>query len=145
MNVVLDTNVIVSGLLSPFSPCGEIIRMVASDALTLSLDARLLGEYSEVLRRPRFRFDETLVSALLDHIVHAGILVAASPLPEPLPDPDDAAFLAVALAGGAECLITGNLKHFPVRLRQGVTVLSPKDFLDHYQRHRSPPPKPPRS
>lgn len=137
MNVVLDTNVIVSGLLSPFSPCGEIVRMVASDDLTLCLDARLIGEYSEVLRRPRFQFEDALVSALLDHISHAGMLVAASPLPDPLPDPDDAAFLAVAMAGEADCLITGNLKHFPVRLRQGVAVLSPKDFLDHYRQQRS--------
>jgi putative PIN family toxin of toxin-antitoxin system len=139
MKVVLDTNVLVSGLLSPFSPCGEIVRMVTSETLLLCLDARLLGEYSEVLRRPRFRFDSDLVSALLDHLSHAGVLVAASPLVESLPDPDDEAFLSVALAGGAECLITGNLKHFPLRFRQGVRVLSPRDFLDHYRRRGSKP------
>ncbi len=136
MNVVLDTNVLVSGLLSPFSPCGELVRMVASEALTLCLDARLLGEYAEVLRRPRFQFDGELVATLLDHIAHAGVPVAAVPLAVSLPDPDNAPFLAVALAGGAECLITGNLKHFPARCRQGVAVLSPSDFLAHYREHR---------
>lgn len=136
MNVVLDTNVIVSGLLTPFSPCGEIVRMVSSEAITLCLDARLLGEYSDVLRRPRFQFDGELVATLLDHISHVGILIAASPLPESLPDPDDAPFLEIAISGAAECLITGNLKHFPTRLRQGVTILSPTDFLDHYRQQR---------
>ena len=134
MTYVLDTNVLVSGLLTPFSPCGEIVRMVASEALTLCLDARLLGEYAEVLQRPRFQFDGELVATLLDHISHAGVPVAAAPLAVSLPDPDDAAFLAVAIAGGAECLITGNLRHFPARCRQGVTVLSPSDFLDHYRK-----------
>jgi putative PIN family toxin of toxin-antitoxin system len=140
MNVVLDTNAIVSGLLTPFSPCGEIVRMVSSGELTLCLDARLLGEYSEVLRRPCFEFDGELVSALLDHVFHAGILVSASPLVALLPDPDDAAFLEVAITGNADCLITGNLKHFPSSLRQGVKVLSPRDFLHHYRKHRTKPP-----
>lgn len=138
MNIVLDTNVIVFGLLTPFSPCGEIVRMTASGELTLCLDARLLGEYSEVLKRPRFQFDSELISALLDHVSHAGIVVSASPLIVSLPDPDDAAFLEVAIEGKAKCLITGNLKHFPSSLRQGVTVLSPKDFLDYYRKHRTP-------
>ena len=137
MNVVLDTNVIVSGLLTPFSPSGEIVRMVSSGELTLCLDARLLGEYSEVLRRPRFQFDVELVSALLDHVSHAGVIVSASPLVASLPDPDDAAFLEVAIGGDVECLITGNFKQFPTSLRQGVLVLSPKDFLNHYRTLRA--------
>jgi predicted nucleic acid-binding protein len=35
MKIVLDTNVLVAGLLSPFGPCGDIIRMVSSGYLTL--------------------------------------------------------------------------------------------------------------
>lgn len=132
MNIVLDTNVIVSGLLSPFSPCGEIVRMVSAGELKLCLDARLLSEYAEVLRRPRFDFNAELISALLDHVTHSGILVAGSPLALSLPDPDDASFLEVALAGRAEHLVTGNLRHFPPHLRGGISVLSPRDFIDHY-------------
>lgn len=137
MNIVLDTNVIVSGLLSPFSPCGEIVRMVSAGELRLCLDARLLSEYTEVLRRPRFDFDAELVSALLDHVAHAGVLVSGSPLTLSLPDPDDVSFLEVALAGHAEYLGTGNLKHFPKNLRGGMSVLSPRDFLGQYIRRRT--------
>ena len=143
MNVVLDTNVLVSGLLTPFSPCGELVRMVSSGELTLCLDARLLGECSEVLRRAHFQFDPDLVSALLDHVSHAGVLVSASPLLATLPDRDDAAFLEVAIAGAVACLVTGNLKHFPFGARQGITVCSPRDFLDHYRKHRTHPSKRP--
>ena len=49
MNIILDTNVLVAGLLTPFGPCGEIVRMVSSGELTLSLDARILIEFQEVL------------------------------------------------------------------------------------------------
>lgn len=136
MRIVLDTNVVVAGLLSPFGPPGEIVRMVSSGELTLCLDARVMSEYGEVLARPRFAFDEDAVAALLDFIEYRGHTVASSPLPERLPDPDDEPFLEVALACGAECLVTGNLVHFPEPLRQQVAVLSPSEFLTAYRAKR---------
>ncbi len=46
MKVVLDTNVLVSGLLAPFGPCGEIVRMLTSAEITLCADARVLLGYT---------------------------------------------------------------------------------------------------
>jgi uncharacterized protein len=137
MNIVLDTNVIVAGLLSPFSPCGALVRMVAAGELRLCADARLLSEYSEVLRRSRFGFDPERVSALMDQVAHSAVLVSASPLDRGLPDPDDNPFLEVALAGQAVHLVTGNLRHYPPHLREGMSVLSPRDFIDQYARRRA--------
>lgn len=134
MNIVLDTNVLVAGLLTPFGPCGEIVRMVSSGELTLSLDARILTEYQEVLDRPKFKFDKDKAAALLDHIENRGMTVASSPVPQPLPDLDDEPFLEVALAARAVCIITGNQAHFPMELCQGVRVLSPSDFLSFYRK-----------
>lgn len=134
MNIVLDTNVLVAGLLTPFGPCGEIVRMVSSGELTLSLDARILTEYQEVLDRPKFKFDKDKVVALLDHIEHRGVTVASSPLPHSLPDIDDEPFLEVAIAARAICIVTGNQVHFPTGLCQGVMVFSPSDFLVFYKK-----------
>jgi putative PIN family toxin of toxin-antitoxin system len=131
MKIVLDTNVLVAGLLSPFGPCGEIIRMVSSGELTLCIDARILSEYSEVLHRHKFRFDKDKVAVLLGY---RGQKVASSPLSKPLPDPDDEPFLEVALSSDIEHLITGNHAHFPPDLCRGVKVLSPSDFLKHYRK-----------
>ena len=133
MKIVLDTNVLVAGLLSPFGPCAEIVRMVSSGDLTLYFDSRILSEYSEVLRRSKFRFQIDKVVALLDHIEHRGHIVASSPLLNVLPDPGDQAFLEVAVAGKAVCLVTGNRTHFPPRQCQGIKVLSPSDFLTFYR------------
>jgi len=132
MNIVLDTNVLVAGLLAPFGPCGEIVRMVSSGGLTLFYDARIILEYNEVLHRQKFRFDEDRVSALLDYIEHHGKKTASSPLARALPDHDDEPFLEVALAGAVSCLVTGNRAHFPVKSRHGVKVISPREFLAFY-------------
>jgi len=129
MNIVLDTNVLVSGLLSPFGPCGEIVRMVSSAELTLAFDARILTEYREVLCRPKFKFDPVKIDTILDHIEHCGCVVASSPLRNSLPDADDEPFLEVAFAANVVCIVTGNHIHFPPELCQGVTVLSPSEFL----------------
>ena len=136
MRVVLDTNVLVSGLLSPFGPPGEIVRLVSAGALILCFDARILLEYRGVLARPRFGFASAAVAALLELVQSAGWLVAPEPLPRRLPDPDDEPFLEAALAARARCLITGNLKHYPARRRQGMRVLSPAALLEVYRQRR---------
>jgi putative PIN family toxin of toxin-antitoxin system len=139
MNIVLDTNVLVAGLLSPFGPCGEIVRMISSGELTLSFDARIFMEYEEVLARPKFKFGKDQIAALLDHIEHRGLTVASSPLVEALPDRDAEPFLEVAIAAKAICLVTGNRMHFPAELCQEVPVLSPSEFLSFYKEHRQTP------
>ena len=130
---MLDTNVLVSGLLSPFGPPGEIVRLVSAGAVTLCLDARILTEYDEVLARSRFWFDGDSVAALLDYLDAASETVAAEPLRERLPDADDEPFLEVAVASSADYLVTGNLAHFPEPARAGVTVLTPAHFIERYR------------
>ena len=136
MKIVLDTNVLVSGLLDPFGPPGEIVRLVSSGVLELCFDARILSEYREVLARPKFPITPDEIDAILDQIEACGLLVSAEPLSKELPDRDDRPFLEVALAGQAAYLVTGNLKHFPQRARQGVEVLSPGDYLSHFRKRR---------
>jgi putative PIN family toxin of toxin-antitoxin system len=135
MKIVLDTNVLVSGELSPFGPCGEIVRMVSSGELVLAFDARILTEYKDVLTRSKFKFDHERIAAILDLIEHHGKIVAASILTQPLPDPDDEPFLEVAIAARVTCLVTGNHVHFPAESCQGVTILSPIEFLALYRQH----------
>lgn len=134
MNIVLDTNVLVSGLLSPFGPCGEIVRMVSSAELTLSFDARIITEYKEVLLRPKFKLEKDKIEALIDHILHRGLTVASSPLLRSLPDIGDEPFLEVAIAAKVVCIVTGNHVHFPLDLCMGVNVFSPSDFLTFYKK-----------
>lgn len=135
MNVVVDTHVLVSGILRPFSPPGEIVRMISAGDVLLCVDGRLLAEYAEVLKRPKFKFDPELVSALLDLIKHEGILVSGRPLKADLPDDDDRPFVEVASTGDAQCLVTGNTKHFPSKACPGIKIMKPREFVDFYRNH----------
>jgi len=133
MKIVLDTNVLVSGLLQSFGPAGQILRLVAVGDLVLGYDSRILAEYRDVLLREKFRFDPERMNALLEEIRAAGTLVSARPLAVRLPDPDDEPFLEVALACEARCLVTGNGKHYPEKARHGVEVLTPRELIELYR------------
>ena len=130
MRVVIDTNVLVSGLLSPFGPPGVIVGLIAAGRLSLCYDSRILAEYNEVLGRPSFPFAEKDVAVLMAQIRTGGELATANPLSVRLPDPNDEPFLEVAASAMVEFLVTGNLKHFPRERRQGVRVVSPRELLE---------------
>jgi putative PIN family toxin of toxin-antitoxin system len=130
MRVVIDTNVLVSGVINPHGPPGRIVDAVLAEAITVLYDDRLLSEYRAVLLRPVFGFPRTSVDTLVDFIELAGESVVAAHLSVVLPDPTDLPFLEVAAGGQAAALITGNVKHFkPRRGRHGVHVCTPADFL----------------
>ena len=130
MRVVVDTHVLVSGLISPFGPPGIIVGLVARGTLHLCHDGRILAEYREVLERPAFAFRSRDVGTLLSRIAANGVPLAPSPLADRLPDAGDQPFLEAAVAANAAFLVTGNLKHFPPGSRNGVRVVSPREFLD---------------
>ena len=134
MRIVLDTNVIVSGFLSPYRAPGAMVRMVSDLTLRLCYDARIFSEYETVLTRPKFGFASKKMEAFLEQAKVRGERVVGKPLPKSLSDQADQMFLEVALAGKAECLVTGNLKHFPKAFCQGMRVFSPLDFLDVYRK-----------
>lgn len=129
MRIVLDTNVLVSGLLNSYGACGGILGLLLEGRVTVCADARILMEYGDVLRRPELSIDPVRATAVLDFIAGVAEMHVGTALRNPMPDPDDAAFLEVALAAGVDALVTGNLRHFPARSRAGVSVLSPADFL----------------
>jgi len=130
MLIVLDTNVLVSGLLKPFSAAGTILRLVAEGRIRVLYDARILAEYREVLRRPKFGFNPESVEVLLAQIEADGVLITAEPVDtKALPDPTDAPFLEIALAAGVP-LVTGNKRHFPSSAIREIVVVSPGELVE---------------
>jgi len=133
MKAVLDTNVLVSGMISPSGPPGRIVDLMRAGSLQAVVDDRILEEYSDVLRRPSMRayFPASDAEAIAAFFAHNADHVLATVSVSELPDPDDAMFLEVALAAGVP-LITGNTRHFPPLLRAGCSVLAPAEYLARF-------------
>ncbi len=134
MRIVLDTNVLVSGLLSGGGPPGWILEAVLAGRLDIAFDARIRAEYDDVLSRREFRFSPERIAAVLAVIDAFGLRASAvQPWPSRLPDPADDPFLAVAGATGS-VLVTGHTRHFPVAARGGVIVRTPREFIEDLRR-----------
>ena len=129
MKVVLDTNVLVSGLISGKGPCGQILGLLVEEALQPCVDERILHEYETVLPRPELQIDPEDVVGTLELIRSRADRLTPLPLGAKLPDKTDLPFLEVAAAAEA-ILVTGNARHFPRKACKGVAVASPREFIE---------------
>ena len=136
--LILDTNVLVSGLLNPAGAPADVLRLVLAGHVRLAHDARIVAEYEAVLHRPRLRLDPALTAILLRGLTAEGVIVAGVPLRHRLPDRDDEPFLEVCLAAGpGAALLTGNLRHYPEPARAGAVVLGPREWLERWRQGKA--------
>ena len=128
MLAVVDTNVWVSAFLSPGGTPAKLLIEWKRRRLVLVVSQEIEAEYREVLHRPQFHLSTALVDEFLDRVREEGLRIhSVSGVGVPLPDPDDAVFIAVAKAVNCP-VITGNTRHFPAEA--GVEILSPADFME---------------
>src|SRR5262245_4205290 len=119
--VVLDTNVLVSSLLSPKSWPAKILDLIMNGQIEVAYDNRILGEYEEVLSRPELHIHPSRTLAVIDHIELAGKFVESQPLAmEGYTDLDDMMFAEVFITSNADALLTGNLRHYKPLLKQNA-------------------------
>ena len=138
MQVVLDTNVLVSGLAFPSGPPGRIVSAWRAGAFSLVASEFMLDELARILPALSHRtgFSAADVRDFLDLIRAMSTIVelSADHLAQAqgsgLRDPDDAPILATFLASGADCLVTGD-KDLLV-LAGPWAILSPADFCARY-------------
>ena len=133
MKIVIDTNVLISGMLNPSGPPGRIVDLLRSGALQVVVDDRILSEYTDVLRRRYFLryFRKSEREDVIEYLSRNSYYTLSRIVAQDMPDEGDVPFLEIALSEGVP-LITGNLKHYPERARMGCNVLSPKQFIERF-------------
>ena len=126
--VVLDTNVIVSGLLVGRST--EIIRRWKSGDFEIVLSPAIIQEYEAVLNRPKFRLPDWVIQEFLNFIRKGAVWATPNEPTESFTrDPSDEKFLAAAAAGQAEWLVSGDKDLLDIEKVGDVSIISPSEFL----------------
>jgi putative PIN family toxin of toxin-antitoxin system len=125
LNVVVDTNVFVSGLLSTHGNSAQIINAFKEKQFNLLYNNEILFEYRDVLYRDKLGLNTKDVDDLLDEISRVGFAIMSGESDIPLLDEDDRPFYDVAQTSGA-ILVTGNIRHFP----NEPFIKTPADFLN---------------
>lgn len=133
MRVVLDTNVLVSGVLTPGGVCHRILELVRDDIVIPCVDGRILEEYEAVFLYPKLSPVLGPSREILSFLRSVAVRVGAVPLAAKLPDATDLPFLEVASAASA-VLVTGNVRHFPKEVRGRVVVQTSAGLLELLRR-----------
>lgn len=115
---VVDTNVLVSALISKSIDSNpmKVFRAIVTEQIVPLYNDEILQEYQSVLSREKFHLDKTLIDTVLKAIVTDGLCLDRTPAVDvEFPDPKDVVFYEIALSKEDSYLITGNIKHFPIR------------------------------
>lgn len=130
MKAVVDTNILISGLINLHHAPGRILDMLRSEQLMLVVDDRILAEYGDVLFRERMRAWITIENArnIMSFLISDTERIVSTVRIMNLPDIADAQFIEAAITADVP-LITGNLEHFPESLCRHHSIVSPTTFL----------------
>ena len=129
-NAVIDTNVLVSALLSSRDDTAtvQVLGKVITGEIIPVYSNVITKEYREVLSRKKFGFSGDLIEYLMSAVEKYGMLVDPSPSGVTLPDMKDVPFYEVVLEKRNDnaYLVTGNIKHFP----KEPFIVTPCELLD---------------
>lgn len=129
MNIVLDTNILVSAVWSPGRNATKILEAVFMRRFTACYDYRIIEEYQRVLHYPKFKFTESEIDSVLEPIIKNGISVIPEAIKD-IPferDETDRKFYEAAKFCNA-VLVTGNLIHYP----EDKNIILPASFIERY-------------
>jgi putative PIN family toxin of toxin-antitoxin system len=126
---VIDTNVVVSGIIASRGPNAAVMDSIAADKLRLFVSTPILAEYENVLLRPGLRLDRERVNFTKALIRAKAILIHPTIRLSISPDEPDKRFLECAEAADADYLVTGNKKHFPNQWKR-TRIVNARELLD---------------
>ena len=118
-----------SALIKPQSLEDQVLRLALSGYVLLMLSPPILAEYASVLPRPKLKLKAAEVKRALREISKIGMLIDPSQIVNAASDDPDNRFLECAEAAGADYLITGNARHFPVQWKT-TQVVNARQFLE---------------
>jgi len=134
---VIDTNVVVSGLLNPHGASARVLDAVLDGRVKLVYDARILAEYRDLLHRPRLKLAPAKITGFLNGLQNQ-MTVTPRALSVSGPDADDIVFVEAALATTDQTIVTGNLADYPPEILHGVRVLTPAQAAAELAQEASP-------
>lgn len=133
MRVVVDTNVLVSGLIKPTGAVGPVVDRLREGRFLQLYSRATLDELVDVLARPwlkeKYGIRDVDVEAFLKLLLLRGEEVTPSRTIRRCRDPKDDKFLELAVSGRADVLVTGDDDLRSLDPFEGVRILSPARFL----------------
>ena len=133
LKAVIDTNIVYAGLVNRKGAAYKILRRFFKRQFDWINSQAILDEYQSVLSLSQ-RISQRRFRSFLRLINTRSVLVQIAGNLQVCKDADDDKFLETAIAGGADCLVTKNLNHFPRKSYQGVRIVKVAEFLTELEK-----------
>lgn len=134
MRIVLDTNILVSGIINKNTPPGQLLESVKNKTLTLIISLAQLEELQRVLNYPRLQrlIVKENSDALLDTINSVAEIIETIPIVEISPDPDDNFIIAAAITSNADLIVSGDKRHMiSLHSVEGIPILTARNAIEY--------------
>ncbi len=130
IRLVLDTNILISALLTPQGLPAQLLSICLTDpSLQLCISADIYAEYEAVLVRSKFKRSSWEVAAILGAVRKNSVWIRPRAAVRVCLDADDNIFLECAQEADADYLVTGNMKHFPA-VWQRTRIVTCRWFIE---------------
>ena len=135
MRVVVDTNVFVSALLSPQGIPSQLFQYWELHYFDVLISKESMAELARVLQYPKVRKGLRSTDAELAEFVRLfterGVSITPQETIRAIPaDVSDNVYLEIAVAGDAQCIVSGDKHLLQLQEYRGILILTPTAFLD---------------
>ena len=130
MNIVCDTNVLISGILFG-GHARQILRLASQGVITNFISPEILRELEDVLLRPKFGLNSEKVLGIISLTKGSfESVVTARRVSKILNDPDDNHILATASKADASFIISGDRHLLDLKEWEEIRMVSPAEFME---------------
>lgn len=133
MRIVLDTNVLISALITKSTPPDGLYQAWLRGEVEVVTSTVQMAEISTVLVRPRLQkyLDSDEAAAIVENLDTRAVILNDPPPVKLSPDPDDNPILAAAIAGKADLIVSGDKKDMlQLGEAEGIPIVTARDALD---------------
>lgn len=132
MKIILDTNVIVSGIFFSGPPY-EILKSWRNGKFKIVVSQEILLEYQRIAEKLNQKFPMINIQPMIDLLTVKADLVIGPELPIQIcKDPGDDKFISCALASNSKIIITGDKHLLNVNGYEGLEIIRPREFVEKY-------------
>ena len=135
MRVVVDTNVLISGLISGSGPPAGLVDLWVEGAIQVAVSPLIISEYFGVFLRPKFEATGSVGARqqVLERLIvlpNTLVIVPETRVACISEDPSDDRFLECAKVARADLIVSGDEHLMALSLFQGISIVNPRRFIE---------------
>lgn len=135
--VVLDTNIVVSSLLSNHGFSSKVVEKLILDEIENYTSKEIIEEIKNVFLRPEITLraeKSAIIFTLQQYELKSKIVIPRQAVKIVKDDPDDDKFIECAVESKAECIISGDKHLLAIQNYSNIKILTPREFIESFNK-----------